>query len=417
MARKNFLVGIDVGTSNVRVTVGETRLDGTLNVVGVGVCATEGIKKGIIVDLERTIESITIALEEAERMVATKIDAAYVGLQGLNINLIGNRGVVAVAAEDMEIREEDVERVLQAARVLALPSDREIVEVVPQEYIVDGYDGIRDPVGMLGVRLEVDAMIITSPVTFLRNLIRCINRAGVAVQGMVLQSLANAAVSLSPDEMELGVFLIDLGGGTSEVSFFQQGKLHQVAAIPVGGDHITADLASGLRTSFLTAEQLKVESGCALVSLANEERVREIRTISSKEQRRVTEVELAHFIEPRVAEILQMVREEMVKMGWTDLPPAGAVLTGGVSEMHGLLEAARFYWDDPDLVRLAEPEYVGMKSAVHSTAVGILHYINRNQPVAARGSGRERVARGGGGSGKIGSLIQKIKEWFSNFFD
>ncbi len=414
MARKNFLVGIDVGTSNVRVTVGETRLDGTVNVIGVGVNATEGIKKGIIIDLERTVESITAALEEAERMVAGKIDSAYVGLHGLNVHLIGNRGVVAVASDDMEIREEDVDRVLQAARVLALPSDREIVEVVPQEYIVDGYDGIRDPVGMLGVRLEVDAMIITSPITSLRNLIRCVNRAGVTVQGMVLQTLANAEVSLSRDERELGVFLVDLGGGTTEVSLFQHGKLVQTTAVPIGGDHITGDLAAGLRTSFLTAEQLKVETGCALLSLADEERTREIRTISSKERHEVTEVDLAHFIEPRVAEILQVVRDEMVKMGWADLPPAGVVLTGGVSGMHGLLEAARLYWDDRDMVRLAEPEYVGMKSAVHSTAVGILHYVNRNRP-STHAPGRDRVMRSGAGR-KI-AWIQKIKEWFNNFFD
>ncbi len=199
MVRKNYLVGMDVGTSNVRVTVGETRLDGTVSIIGVGVSPTEGIKKGAIIDLEQTVESITAALEEAERMVAWKIDSAYVGLHGLNVNLIGNRGVVAVASDDLEIQEEDVSRVLQTARVLAMPSDREIVEVVPREYVVDGYDGIRDPVGMLGVRLEVDAMIITSPITSLRNLIRCVNRAGVDVQGMVLQSLANAEVSLSRD--------------------------------------------------------------------------------------------------------------------------------------------------------------------------------------------------------------------------
>jgi len=243
LARNNFIVGMDVGTYQVRVIVGEPRPDGTISVVGLGLSPSEGMKKGVIVDLEKTVNSIVSAAEEAERMVGTKIDSAYVGFSGLNIELINNRGVVAVSSEDREIRPEDVERVLQAARVIALPSDREIVDIIPREYIVDGYSDIRDPIGMLGVRLEVDAMIISSPITSLRNLVRCVNNAGLEVKGLILQALAAAEASLSPDEKELGVFLVDMGGGTTEISFFQKGKLQSLAVLPIGGDHITNDLA------------------------------------------------------------------------------------------------------------------------------------------------------------------------------
>ena len=224
MVRKNYIVGIDVGTTQVRVIVGEPRPDGTVSVIGLGLSPSEGMKKGAIIDLELTIEAIASAAAEAERMCGFKIDSAYVGLQGLNTELINNRGVVAVQSDDREIREEDLERVLQAARVIALPFDREIVEVIPREFIVDGYDGIRDPVGMLGVRLEIDAMIVTSPTTFLRNLMRCVNRAGIDVSGMVLQPLAAAEVALSDDEKELGVFLVDIGGGPRSWPFSNRGS-------------------------------------------------------------------------------------------------------------------------------------------------------------------------------------------------
>ncbi|NLY39340.1 MAG: cell division protein FtsA, partial [Firmicutes bacterium] len=271
MVRKNLIVGIDVGTTQVRVIMGEPRPDGTVSVVGLGLSPSEGMKKGVIVDLEKTVDAISTALDEAERMSGQSIDNAFIALKGLNVELVNNRGMVAVSADDHEIREEDVERALQATRVMALPPDREIVDIIPREYIVDGYDGIRDPVGMLGVRLEVDAMIVTSPITSLRNLLRCINRAGINVSGMVLQALALSEVSLSADEKELGVFLVDLGGGTTEISYFQQGKLQQLTTIPIGGEHITNDLALGLRTSILAAENLKLEHGRALLALADSE--------------------------------------------------------------------------------------------------------------------------------------------------
>ncbi len=409
MVRKNYIAGIDVGTTQVRVIVGEPRPDGTVSIIGLGLCPSEGMKKGVIVDLELTVEAIASAAAEAERMCGLKIDSACVGLPGLNTELINNRGVVAVQSDDREIREEDLERVLQAARVIALPLDREIVEVIPREFIVDGYDGIRDPVGMLGVRLEVDAMIVTSPITSLRNLMRCINRAGINVSSMVLQPLAAAEVSLSADEKELGVFLVDIGGGTTDIAFFQQGKLQRLASVPVGGDHITSDLAVGLRTSFFTAENIKVEHGSAFVSLAADDADIEISSVGSRERRQISSKEISRFIEPRVQELFQIIREEMVKMGWPGLPPAGIVFTGGVSQMNGLINLASLFFES-DQVRRAEYDYVGIQNPIYTNAVGLLYYVYRNQP-------RFYQERGGAGHKKKPGLWQRLKDWLNDYVE
>ena len=409
MVRKNFIVGMDVGTTQVRVIVGEPRPDGTVSVIGLGLSPSDGVKKGSIVDLDLTVDSIATAVEEAERMAGVNIDSAYIGLKGLNIELINNRGVVAVASDDREIQEEDVERALQATRVFALPMDREIVDIIPREYIVDGYDGIRDPVGMLGVRLEVDAMIVTSPITSLRNLIRCTNRAGISEKGLILQALANAEVSLSADEKELGVFLVDLGGGTTEIALFRHGKLRQLTVVPIGGDHITSDLAVGLRTSIFTAENVKIEHGKALQSLADGEESIELSSVGSRERHQVSEREICRYIEPRVKEIFQIVREEMTKMGWPQLPPAGVVLSGGVSAMGGILEMARLYFQS-EQVRRVECDYIGIQNPIYTTAVGLLYYVNRHQPrFAFQEWGKTRNRKPG--------KLRRLKEWLFDIIE
>ncbi len=410
MNRKNFIVGVDVGTAEVRVGLGEPRPDGTLNIVGLGLSPSDGVRKGVIVDLEKTVESIVSAVEEAERMAGFKIDSAYVALKGLNIELINNRGVVAVTSEDREIREEDLERVMQAARVVALPTDREIVDIIPREFLVDGFEGIKDPVGMLGVRLEVDAQVVTSLITPLHNLLRCVNRAGVNINGLVLQALANAEISLSADEKELGVFLVDVGGGTTEIAFFQNGKLEKLAVLPVGGDHITTDLAAGLRINHNAAEELKKEYGSATSSMAESEPKIEIKIVGSNELRLVSEKELSSFIEPRVQEIFQIVREEMIKMGWPYLPPAGMVLRGGVSSMRGMLETARLAFEN-DQVRTAEFDVIGIKNPIYSTVVGLLYYVQRQQP-RMHIQERARPAKKKGPS-----LWQRIKDWLNDIVD
>ena len=377
MTRRELVAGIDIGTSNVRVIVGEIVTDRAVNIVGVGTSPSDGIRKGVIIDLERTVESISKAAAEAERMVGSKIEEVNVGIVGSNIGLVNNRGVVAVARDDKEITEQDVERVLQAARVIALPPDREIVDVIPREFIVDGYDGIRDPVGMLGVRLEVEAMIITGAMTSLRNLLRCLNMSGHDVNALVLNALANGEVCLSRDEKELGAFLIDLGGGTTEVALFKDGALKDITVLPVGGDHVTNDMAIGMKTTFKLAEKVKTEHGAANAESVTDDQEIEIEGISGKDKRTISVRELSTFIEPRIQEIMQLCKKEMVKMGYSQMPPGGVVLTGGVSVMQGITELAESYFDCS--VRVAQPDYLGVKSPIYSTAVGIIHYMIRNQ--------------------------------------
>ena len=410
MNRKNFVVGIDVGTAEVRVGLGEPRPDGTLNIVGLGLSPSDGVRKGVIVDLDKTIESIASAIEEAERMAGFKIESAYVALKGLNIELINNRGVVAVTSEDREIRGEDLDRVMQAAKVVALPTDREIVDIIPREFIVDGFEGIRDPVGMLGVRLEVDAQVVTSLITSLHNLLRCVNRAGININGLVLQALANAEVSLSADEKELGVFLVDIGGGTTEVALFQNGKLEQLSVLPIGGDHITTDLAAGLRTNHQKAEELKKRYGKAMSSMAESEPKIEIKTVGSNELRLVSERELSSFIEPRMQEIFHIVREEMIKMGWQYLPPAGIVFRGGVSSMNGMLEMARLVFES-DQARIADFDVIGIKNPIYSTVVGLLYYVQRQQPRMHIQERSKPIKKKGPG------LWQRIKDWLTDIVD
>lgn len=401
LTKRDLVAGMDIGTSHVRVIVGEIINDGTMNIIGVGTSSSEGIKKGVIIDLERTVDSINRAVDEAERMVGAKIGPLNVGIVGSNVGLVNNKGIVAVAREDKEITEEDVERVLQAAKVIALPQDREIIDIIPREFIVDGYDSIRDPVGMIGVRLEVEAMIITGALTSLRNLLRCINMAGMEVNAMVLNSLANGEICLSRDEKELGVFLIDMGGGTTEVSLFQQGALTDLTVLSVGGDHITNDLAVGLRTTFQLAEKLKIENGFALDSLTSDSGEIEIEDISGKEKRTISSRELFTFIEPRVLEMLQLCREEMARLGFTEMPPGGVVLTGGVSLLEGIVELAEEIFGCP--IRLAQPDYLGVKSPIYSTAVGIIRYVMRST------SFRRMTRRAESKAGFLHYIWQRIK--------
>lgn len=407
MKKKNIIAGLDVGTSQVRLIVGEFDIDGTVNIIGVGTSLSLGMKKGAIVNLDQTVEAISRAVSEAERMIGMNITSTYVGLVGTQVNLVSNRGVVAVTAEDKEIREEDVERVLQATKVLALPSDREIIDIVPKEFIVDGYDGIKDPVGMLGVRLEVDALIITGAVTSLRNLMRCVSRAGLEIEGLILNAVASAEGLLSQDEKELGVCLADIGAGTTEVSFFRYGSLQDLMVLPIGGDHITNDIAVGLRIAFDSAEKLKLEYGYALLSMTSTEKKIKVKAVGGKDLRLVSENEIAQFIEPRVQEILQMAAKEINKMSGDEPPPAGVVFTGGVSLMNGAMEMAEEIFSTS--VRVGQPNYIGVQSPAYSTAVGLIHYIKQNSMVS--------VQQRPGPKRSIVSVWERFRSWFVEFMD
>lgn len=407
MAKRNLVCGMDIGTSHVRAIVGEINIDGSINVIGVGTSPSEGLKKGVIVDLDKTVDAITHAVEEAERMVGTAIPSTYLGIVGSQVGLVNNRGVVAVSGDDKEITEDDVERVMQAARVIALPPDREIIDVIPREFIVDGYDGIRDPIGMVGVRLEVDAMIITGMVTSIRNLVRCVERAGLEIEGMVLNSLANAEIALSRDEKELGAVLIDIGGGTTEVAVFQNGHIKNVAVLPVGGDYITNDIAVGLRTTIQYAEKLKLEHGVAIPGMVAENAMVELPQLTGKEARKVPVRELAMIIEPRLVEILHLAQQELQNMGIRDQLPAGVVLTGGVSLTRGVVDLTEQIFSAS--ARVAQPGYVGVKSPIYSTSVGIIHYVQHAHMFSVREYKGGRMALPG--------FLNKIKSWFMEMFD
>ncbi len=424
MKQKEIVVGLDVGTSHVRVIVGENRSDGTINIIGVGLSPSEGLKKGFVVDIDKTIESINKAVEEAERMAGVKIDSAFVSLVGMDVKLQQNRGVVAVTADDREIRPHDVHRAIEATRVINIPQEREIVDIIAQQFIVDGYDGIKDPVGMLGVRLEVDAMLVTAPSTCLQNLIRCVRKSGIGVSGVVLKSFANGEVCLNRDEKELGVFIIDIGGGTTEIGYYKGGVLRDISVIPVGGYHITSDLAYGLHASFYAAENLKIEFGYAMQSMADDNHEIEIVTVGGKDKQKVTERELAGYMVPRVQEILQLARNEIFQLGGSDALSANVVITGGVALMEGIVEVAENILGTS--VRMGEPKLVGVQSPIFTTSVGIIYYVIANNLYEGNVSERKepnkkrvRTKKKSSSSGSKDSpgFWRKIADWFNEFFE
>ncbi len=407
VAKKNIVASMDIGTTHVRVIIGEINLDSTINIIGVGTSPSRGLKKGVIVDLDDTVNSIKDALEEAERMAGLEVFSVFLGIVGSQVGIINNRGVVAVSGDDKEITDEDVERVMQQAQVIALPPEREIIDILPREFIVDGYDGIRDPVGMIGVRLEVDAMVVSGMTSTIRNTYRCVNRSDLEIDGPVLNSLANAEIVLSRDEKELGALLVDIGGGTAEIAIFQGGSLKDISVVPVGGSYITNDLAVGLKTTLEQAERLKVNYGVVLTSLASSEEEISVQNVTGKREKKITQRDLAMIIEPRVLEILQMVKEECAKMGFNATTlPAGLVLTGGVSLMKGMAELAEQVFDCS--VRIAQPGYVGVKSPIYSTAVGIIHYVQRKNMVSQKKTASPRALKG---------LVSRLWNWVMDFFE
>jgi cell division protein FtsA len=409
LGKGDIIVSLDIGTSKVRVIIGE--LNGSsINVIGVGTADGDGLRKGAIVDIDRTVQSIREALDVAERMVGIQIQSAYVGIAGNHISLQSSHGVVAVSSEDREIGDEDVQRVLQAARVMALPPEREIIDVVPKGFIVDGLGEITDPHGMIGVRLEVDAHILTGSRTIIHNLVRCVERAGIQIAGLVFLPLAASTIALSADERKLGVALIDMGAGCTTVSIFEKGILTATSVLPIGGDHITNDIAIGLRTQTEVAEQIKIKYGCALVALATEEEKFKVPRIGSQAEKEFTQVDLANIVEPRMQEIFGLVRREVERLGFAKDIPGGYVLCGGVSSIAGTDKLGEFELGAP--VRVSIPEYLGVRDPSFVNGVGIIRYASQKYNRIAMTSGAmpaRRVKPSGGG------FMEKVKNWFSEF--
>jgi cell division protein FtsA len=404
LTKGDIIVSLDVGTSKVRVIIGEIT-GNSLNVIGVGSAGGEGIRQGAIVDIDKTVQAIREAVEHAERMVGVQIQSAYVGVSGSHIALQSSHGVVAVSSPDREITEDDVDRVLQAARVIALPPEREIVDVVPKEYVVDGLEGITDPRGMIGVRLEVDAHIITGSRTVIHNLVRCVQRADLEIAGLVLLPLAAGAVALSPDEKKLGVVLVDLGAGATTISVFERGTLAGMSVLPVGGDYVTNDIAIGLRTQTDVAEMIKSKYGWAMVSLAPGNERFKIPRIGSQDERECTAAELAEIIEPRLQEMFYLIRREVDRMGVTREIPGGYVLYGGVSATRGIDKLAEHELAAP--VRVAVPEFLGVRDSSFVNGVGIIRYVASH---SYRRSATQPTRKG-----PSTGLIHRIKNWFADF--
>lgn len=411
MSSNDIIVSLDIGTSKVRAIIGEIN-NGTINIIGVGSADSEGIRKGAIVDIDQTVQSIRAAVDYAERMVGIQISDVYVGIMGNHIALQTSHGVVAVSNEDREIGEDDIDRVLQAAKVIPLPPEREIIGIVPNQYVVDGLDGIQDPRGMIGVRLEVEATIITGAKTGIHNLLRCVERAGLSVSGLILMSLAAGHLALSKDEKTRGTALVDIGAGATTIAVFQNGNLAATSTLPIGGEFITNDISIGLRTQMDIAEKIKLKYGCCVVEDAAEDQVFKVTRIGSNTEKEFNQVDLAHIIEPRVQEIFQLIREEVHRLGFAELP-GGYVLSGGTVSMPGILSVAQS--ELATSVRIAVPDYIGVRDPSYTCGVGIIQYVSKHLRYRQSGSVKKTSAKKVVTESNKPGLFERFKNWLSEF--
>jgi cell division protein FtsA len=408
LSSNELIVSLDIGTSKVRVIIGEIN-NGLINIIGVGSTDSNGIKKGAIVDIDETVQSIRDAIDHAERMVGIQIQEVCVGISGNHIVLQSSHGVVAVSNEDREITSEDVERVIQASKVIALPPERQIIEVVPKQFLVDGLGDIHDPRGMIGVRLEVEATIITGAKTIIHNLTRCIERAGLSITGIVLSPLALGTVALSKDEKQMGVALVDIGAGATTVAIYENGGLATSTVLPIGGEYITNDIAIGLRTQTDVAEKVKLKFGCASVEMADAEQAFKVPRIGSNVEKEFNQVDLAHIIEPRVQEIFHLIRKEMIRLGYPGEIPGGYVLTGGTVSLNGILEVAQFELEST--VRIAIPDFIGVRDPAFATGVGMIQYAAKHSNRRISSSAVKSKKK----SAKATNRFDRLKSWLSEF--
>ncbi|MGG6309933.1 cell division protein FtsA [Paenibacillus macerans] len=416
MSNNDIIVSLDIGTSKVRAIIGEIS-NGTFNIIGVGSADSEGIRKGAIVDIDLTVQSIRSAVDHAERMVGIQISEVYVGISGNQIGLQTSHGVVAVQNEDREIGEDDIDRVLKAAEVIALPPEREIIDVVAKQYVVDGLEGISDPRGMIGVRLEVEATIVTGAKTAIHNLLRCVEKSGLKVRELVLLSLASGQLALSKDEKTMGSVLVDIGAGSTTIAVFESGTIVATSTLPIGGEFITNDIAYGLRTLTDQAEKAKLKYGCASIEDAAADVTFKVTRIGSNVDKEFTQEDLAAIAEPRVQEIFQLIRQEVKRLGYSE-QPGGYILTGGTVSMPGLLKIAQ---DELSAsVRIAVPDYIGVRDPAFTGGVGILYKVIKNIRVRNNSSGPKKAAGRSKSpvtqeTARKTGLMERLKNLFSEF--
>ena len=405
---KSLIVGLDIGTSKVSAIVGEITADDGIEVIGIGFHPSRGLKKGVVVNIESTVQSIQRAVEEAELMAGCQINSVFTGIAGNHIRSLNSHGIVAI--RDKEVTRGDVDRVIDAARAVAIPADQKILHILPQEYIIDKQEGIREPIGMSGVRLESKVHMVTGAVSAAQNIIKCVRRCGLEVDDIILEQLASSEAVLLEDEKDLGVCLVDIGGGTTDIAVFNDGAIRHTAVIPIAGAQVTNDIAVALRTPTQNAEDIKIRYACALAKLAAPEETIEVPSVGDRPPRRLARQTLGEVVEPRYEELLTLIQAELRRSGHEDLIAAGMVLTGGSSKMEGLIGLAEEILHMP--VRLGVPHAISglteiVRNPIHSTGVGLLQFGYKH------GAHRTPAESEGGG---FKAVMRRMKSWFEGNF-
>jgi cell division protein FtsA len=405
---ENMIVGLDIGTSKVVAIVGKRKMDGTIEVVGIGSNPSRGLKRGVVVNIETTVQAIQRAVEEAELMAGCRIHSVYAGIAGSHIKSLNSHGIVAI--RDREVTQADIDRVIDAAQAVAIPADQKILHILPQEFVIDSQEGIKEPMGMSGVRLEAKVHLVTCAVNAAQNIEKCVKRCGLEVDDIILEQLASSHAILTEDEKELGVCVVDIGGGTTDIAMFTGGAIRHTAVIPIAGDQVTNDIAMALRTPTQNAEEIKIKYACALTQLAGADETIKVPSVGDRAPRDLSRQALAEVVEPRYEELFTLVQSELRRSGFEDMIPAGIVITGGSSTMEGVVELAEEIFHMP--VRLACPQAVSgmtevVNNPIYATGVGLLIHGFRQMDL-----GRAPAMKGEDAP----SLFERMRSWFTGHF-
>ncbi len=422
MKNRQIITGLDIGTTKICAIIAEVTSDKQIDIIGIGLSPSNGLRKGIVVDIDKTSKAINAAVEKAERMAGVNVESVFVGIAGSHISSVNSHGVVAVTGQEKEISNSDIQRVLEAAKIIPLSAEEEIIHVLAREFVVDGCPGIKDPLGMSGVRLEVETHIVKGSATSIQNLVKSVLRAGLEVDDIVLEPLASSESVLAEDEKELGVALADIGGGTTDFIVFHEGSISYTSVLPVGGNHVSNDIAVGLRTPVSEAEKLKIKYGSARTANISPDEYIDVLKASGKNKKNIKRKSLCNVIEPRMEELFNLINRELHKAGPRDLTPAGLVITGGASLLEDATDLASNIVDLP--VRLGEPEYINglsdvidnpvyiqkgekVPKAIFSTAVGLVEYGYNYQQENIEGYKAKTM---------VNDFFSKLKNWFDDFF-